>query len=264
MGSPASTLLAVGLFLVGLNIGIAQPLFCGGENKCLADAHSAHLALPHSSRKQEPTDAQQCPATRVEVSGASSVEYRAACAAADTALQLLGRCNLVLKRPLRVAVESEVDHPHPQIGLVFGVFDPIREQIRIARPASISALAGGTPFAALSIDDLYESIIVHEIVHGVMHQHQRRPVTSQALYEYLAYALQIESMPPAARNRFLEALAPATYAHELLFNDLLLFMNPHFFAASAYKHFSAALDRCAILQSLLEGEATFIVNLPRL
>lgn len=160
----------VGLSLVGLNIGMAQSLFCGGKNKCLADAHSARLALPHSSQKQEPTDAQRCPTTRVEVSGASSVEHHTACAAADTALRLLGRCDLVLKRPLRVAVESEVDHTHPQIGLVFGVFDPVREQIRIARPASIRTLAEGTPFAALPIDDLSESVIVHEIVHGVMHQ----------------------------------------------------------------------------------------------
>jgi hypothetical protein len=92
-----------------------------------------------------------------------------------------------------------------------------------------------------------------------MHQNLKRPVTSHAAYEYPAYALQIESLAPNVREKFLQSFdQTAITGAAIIFNDSILFFDPYFFAARAYHHFKAAANGCAHLTALLEGEVAFI------
>jgi hypothetical protein len=145
---------------------------------------------------------------------------------------------------------------------VFGLFHPKDGEVLVGQEASISALAEGTPYSKLRPRDLQESLIVHEIVHAVMHQNLKWQPTSYAVYEYPAYALQIESLTLHAREAFLGAVPNRAGPGHLLFNDMVLFGNPFFFAASAYEHFKATGNGCAHLNALLYGEVDFIVTLP--
>ena len=104
---------------------------------------------------------------------------------------------------------------------------------------------------------------MHEVVHGALHQNLKRPATSHAAYEYPAYALQIESLAPPVREKFLRSFDRAAMKSDFLFNDTVLFFDPFFFAARAYHHFKDSTNGCANLTSILEGEVAFIVP-PRL
>ena len=169
----------------------------------------------------------------------------------------MGRCGIALQRSLHVHIQQEVRHPFG--GQIFGYFDTKRERVIVTQPASIPSLAEGTPYNALPRDDFYKSLIVHEVVHGVMHQNLKRPATSQAAYEYPAYALQIESLPPDVRSRFLQSFDEEGIRYDALFSDTILSFDPFFFAARAYRHFNASGNGCAYLSALLEGGASFIV-----
>ena len=133
---------------------------------------------------------EQCIGAPVHVSAASSDERHVACSAAGDALRLLGRCNIFPRRPLQVHVLSEVRHPYS--GPIFGLFDTKQERVLVTRSTNIAALVKGTPYEELPLDDFYRSLVVHEVVHGTLHQNLKRPATSHAAYEYPAYALQIE------------------------------------------------------------------------
>jgi hypothetical protein len=180
--------------------------------------------------------------------------------AANRALQLFAHCGLAAKRTVHVRIQDEVHHPHS--GLVFGLFDPTKEVVRIARRARLPELIKQTPYATLPLEDFYASLVVHEVVHALMHQHQSKLATSQSAYEYLAYALQIETMPPAVRSTFLEPFKPAEFSSDIMLNDFLLFLKPQYFAARAHALFSRANDRCAHIHALLNGELDFIVSTP--
>jgi hypothetical protein len=96
-----------------------------------------------------------------------------------------------------------------------------------------------------------------------MHQNLQRRLASHAEAEYPAYALQIESLPPDVRDRFLQSFdQAAAKADTFLFNDVVLSADPFFFAASAYSHFKALGNGCGHFRALLAGEARFIATMP--
>jgi hypothetical protein len=121
---------------------------------------------------------QRCLGVPVDVTAASADERYLVCSAASDAIQLLGRCGIALRRPLHVHIMSEVRHPFS--GPIFGLFDTKKERVLVTQETNIPSLVKDTPFAKLPQRDFYKSLIVHEVVHGVMHQNLKRPAASHA------------------------------------------------------------------------------------
>jgi hypothetical protein len=233
---------------------------CGGDYVCLPEDPTATVTWADKSavaaKAAGMAEPYRCPGAAVDVTAASPEERHLACSAADHALQLLGRCGIALRRSLQVQIMSVVRHPFS--GPIFGLFDTKQERVLVTQEANIPALVKDTPYAALPQRDFYRSLIVHEVIHGVMHQNLKRPATSHAAHEYPAYALQIESLAPHVRDAFLKSFDQTAIASKSLFNDTVLFFDPYFFAASAYHHFKASPGGCSHLTALLEGEVSFI------
>jgi hypothetical protein len=203
----------------------------------------------------------RCPDVPVDVAGASQEEHDLTCAAARDALQVLARCGISLRRPLSIHIMREVRHPFS--GPIFGLFDVGRERVLVTQYANIAALIEHTPYRELPPTEFYASLIVHEVVHGVLHQNYGRRPKTHAAYEYPAYALQIEHLSARARERFLQSSAREPDAREgFLFTDAILLFDPFFFAARAYQHFKSSTDGCAHIHSILEGAADFITAPP--
>lgn len=241
--------------------GEAQEAVCGGDYVCIAETQKAPVTGVEKSSAAAKLASlgvlERCPGLAVDVAAVSDDERRLVCSAAATAVQLLGRCGIVLPRPLHVHIMNEVRHPFS--GPIFGLLDTKQERVLVTREANVASLVKGTPYSKLPLRDFYRSLIVHEVVHGVMHQNLKRPAASHAAYEYPAYALQIESLPTSVREAFLQSFdQTTTKAGTTLFSDTILFFDPYYFAATAYQHFKASADGCAHLTALLEGEVPFI------
>jgi hypothetical protein len=236
----------------------AQALECGGDYVCIeapAPARQPDLS-PAAAKIASLAGVERCPAAPVDVTAASPDERGLTCSAAGDAIRLLNRCGISLRRPLNVHIMSEVRHPLG--GAIFGLFDIKRERVLVTKEWNIPSLIKDTPYAKLPQRDFYRSLIVHEVVHGIMHQSLKRPVTTHAAHEYPAYALQIESLAPDVRDTFLQSFDQSAISKQTLFNDPVLFFDPYFFAASAYEHFRSSRDGCAHIRALLEGEVAFI------
>ena len=198
-----------------------------------------------------------CGNALIQVAATSEDERQLLCGAINHALELLGRCDILLRRPLGVHVMDEVRHPLSK-NAIFGFFDANQERVLITQEKTITALAKGTPYAELPQREFYRSLIVHEVTHGIMHQNFKRRPINHAASEYPAYALQLASLPAHVRASFLRSISSRAKPGEFIFNDTVLFFDPLFFAAHAYEHFESATNGCAQLQSLLEGQASFI------
>lgn len=239
-----------------------QPAVCEGDYVCISERTAVGL----DKRSEPPKIAgrvqpERCPEAPVDVMAASSEERHLVCSAAHDVVQRLGRCEISLRRPLDVEIVDEVRHP-VSADPIFGFFDTNRERVLISQERAIPSLAEGTPYAVLPQRDFYRSVIVHEVVHGIMHQNLKRPALSHAAYEYPAYALQVESLPPDVRDKLLSAVPNAVGSGELRVNDAILFFDPFLFAVRAYGHLKSATDGCAQLHALLEGQASFVPILP--
>lgn len=203
---------------------------------------------------------ERCPAAPIDVTGALSEEFRLACSAAHDALQLLGRCQITPRRALRLQILGEVRHPLS--GPIFGLFDTKQEIVRITQYLNIPSLIKNTPYSELPLREFYQSLIVHEVIHGVMHQNMKQSATNRAAYEYPAYALQIESLPKSVRDKFLRTFDQKAIAADSVFSDSILLFDPFFFAARAYQHFRSSGNGCAHIRALLEGDVDFIAASP--
>jgi hypothetical protein len=241
------------LCLLGSASAFAQDKVCG-DQVCGGKLASAPIERAPAAASSGQTD--RCPAVPIEVKASSADEHRLACLAGRDALQLLGRCGIAPKRVLRLEILSEVSRPFS--GPIFGMFDIAHERVLLTREANIPRLIEDTPYAGLPPRDFYKSLVVHEIVHGVMHQNLTRKVTTHAAYEYPAYALQLESLPADVRDVFLRSFDQTALKSNTLFNDSVLFFDPYIFAARAYHHYANAPDACANITNLLKGEVVFI------
>jgi hypothetical protein len=210
----------------GTEQGQTQVVQCGGDYVCIVEAQT--VAQPARSSDAPKVvnlaHSDRCPEAPVDVTAGSPEERRLACAAASDALEGLGRCGIAPRRPLQVHIMSEVRHPFS--GAIFGLFDTKQERVLVTQEANIPALVKDTPYARLPQHDFYRSLIVHEVVHGVMHQNLKRPASSHAAYEYPAYALQIEALAPHVRDAFLKSFDQAAIASKSLFSDSVLFFDP--------------------------------------
>jgi hypothetical protein len=247
-----STLPLVCLF--GTHQVPAQTVQCGGDYACIVEAQTTGQPVQSSvvAGLANVAAPERCAEASINVTAGSPEERSLACSAASDAVRLLGRCGISLRRPLHVQIMAEVRHPFS--GPIFGLFDIKRDKVLVTQEANIPPLVEGTPYTALPQRDFYRSLIVHEVVHGVMHQNLKRPAASNSAYEYPAYALQIESLAADLREKFLRSFDRAAMASKTVFNDSILLFDPYFFAAQAYHHFKASADGCAHLTALSEGE----------
>jgi len=248
------------LGFLGTQQGQVQPAACGADEACIVGELAATPKTPDRSPKltkvARPANTERCPDAPVDVTAESADERRLACSAAADAIQRLDACGITLRRPLRVQITSEVRHPFS--GAVFGLFDTKQERVLVTQEANIPALVKGTPYAMLPRRDFYRSAIIHEVIHGVMHQNLKRPASTHAAYEYPAYALQIEALPPSVRDMFLQSFDQRAIKANSVFSDSILLFDPYFFAARAYEHFKASADGCSHLAAILEGKVSFI------
>lgn len=242
----------------------AQPARCMDDYFCTDNGPTIVAALPDAvSADGKLTDAvvaDRCPESSIDVIAASPEKRHLACSAATDAIRLLGRCGIVPQGTLLVHIVNEVRHPFS--GVILGMFDPKQGKALVTEELNIPSLVRGTPHAQLPQRDFYKSLIVHEVIHAVMHQNLKRPASSYSAYEYPAYALQIESLTQQIRDTFLQSIDQPSSEAGYLFNDAVLFSNPYYFAARAYRHFKASANGCTNLVALLEGEVSFIAAPP--
>ena len=114
--------------------------------------------------------------------------------------------------------------------------------------------------AKVDFDAVYGSIFVHEVVHAAFWKqldHSKREPVSAMATEYVAYALQILSLPEVDRESLLAAFPRKPPTDLAPFNYFALQISPLRFATNAYTHFMSLDDRCQFLREIISGGVEF-------
>ncbi len=177
------------------------------------------------------------------------------CARAATSLDLLASCNLQQTDPFSIEVTPVLPS---EFGECFGVFHCNDDLVQVLAPDALSeAIHRSGNFTNLPLDVLFDSLVTHEISHVLAFQSSSGVPRTSAEAEYIAYAMQMESLPEKDRNAFLQA-HPVTQPVSLMgLNDVILSFSPEVFAVRAWTHFRIEGNGCEFIRKILKREVNF-------
>jgi len=181
------------------------------------------------------------------------------CKPASWAIDQMDHCGFAIKEKLTVEVVEDLRHP---FGIpVVGKSDSSEFSVQVASPSQCRQLAREEiALAEVEFHALYESIVVHEVIHAVLWQqrdHPKNESVSEIAGEYVAYAFQLLSLPEADRVKLLAGYPGAPPSDLGPFNSMALMLNPLRFATNAYRHLMSVDDRCEFLRKIISGEVEF-------
>lgn len=112
------------------------------------------------------------------------------------------------------------------------------------------------PFRVPMCQAMWQSFVAHEVAHAVAQASFRMPTPSLEAHEYIAYVVQLATLPEAIRQQLLEAFDNQAFQHERQINQIFLHLDPEVFAVKAYRHYVAQADPQAFFQRLLTRRLT--------
>ncbi|MGP6086652.1 hypothetical protein [Antarctobacter jejuensis] len=175
------------------------------------------------------------------------------CEVVSRSLPVLRNCHLVARRPLVIRVSQQL-HGTGYIAR----FAPHRQEILLPAPQDLgNHFAADSAFLTVPKRDLFESIIVHEMVHALFSSTICGRETCLAGHEYLAYALQIDALPKQSRDQLLTAFPEVKPQGLEWFDNRTLTETPELFAVTAWRHFNQPAHGCDLVSGLVTGKTVF-------
>lgn len=195
-----------------------------------------------------------CAEPGFSVTGADPARAAEICATAAGLRVALDDCGLAQDRPLTIEVVTQVLHP---VGSCFAAYDCHFEAIRVLDPALYpTAIPPGEPYARLPAPVVLRALLAHELAHAFATQTAARAL-APVDQEYIAAAMELETMEPGWRRVYLDALGPEVPPSAGLIDIWIYALAPRAFAANAWRHFALPGNGCDLIGRIVAGEASF-------
>ena len=199
------------------------------------------------ARGETPTPCADVP---VNVTAVDGDDVGIGCRGAGLAIAFLAKRGFTVRTPIVAEVVDAIDIiPGAS---VLGFFDPHADVVKVlARSAFSSGTTADTVLGVPMDETLYTSIFTHEVAHAVIYQNLGGRKLPLAAHEYLAYAVQLATLPPSYREPILARFPGAGFSALEQVSELALGFDPDRFAVKAYLHFRKLDDQDAVLRRLL-------------
>lgn len=109
------------------------------------------------------------------------------------------------------------------------------------------------PFRMRMCHEMWQSFVAHEVAHAVAQANFRVAKPSLEAHEYIAYVVELATLPVALRQQLLALFGNPAFQNEREINRIFLQLDPEVFAVKAYGHFIAHPDPQAFFQRLLNS-----------
>jgi hypothetical protein len=197
-----------------------------------------------------------CPDPRIAVTAEDPALASQACAAVARARPILADCQLVQTEPLSISIVPAITALGNSAHCM-AIYDCAEKRLTVLTPTALAQnLDPQSVLARIPVDDLFASLIAHELTHAFYLAAIGGATQDRANHEYAAYAMQFATLPPAARAELLTANpGPGKVTTDEL-NAMILAMAPAVFAAKVWRHFAAEGNGCAFVAKLIRGEVT--------
>lgn len=221
---------------------------------CLyAVALAAALLAPVSAMASQD---QTCEDPMIRVDVADDGIARRACEAVARTKSMLAACDIHQRTPIVITVVEQANHP--QFGDCLGFYDVKSACLHVTAPGRYPELLGEKDARrSLPPEVVFESLIVHEMVHVLVEQNDVSFYVSPAEHEFMASGFEMQSLAPKFREILLEADPVAPGGSMDLVNLGIYILAPRVFANNAWRIQEAQEGVCAIPHAIMEGENVF-------
>jgi hypothetical protein len=210
------------------------------------------VAIGVLSTRETGPNATRCGGGVVTVIAGAAADREAGCAGAGRAIAVLDDLGLPVLGPIVVQVVDELVIANGVAAL--GTFDPRTRVVKVLARSAYSVGKADEGVLGLPLDDhLHASVFAHEVTHAVFHQHEARIPLSPAAHEYVAYSVQLTTLPPDHRRRVLERFKVSPFDNVEQVNGMILAFDPNGFGVKAFLHFQGAADQNAVLENLIRA-----------
>lgn len=196
---------------------------------------------------------QTCLEGRISVETQTATTAVTICKVATQVVPLFQQCGLTQSAPIRVQV-GETEHDW------MGSYDTNTGTIGIAPPATLrSLLPQASMWQHLASDRHFESVLVHELAHALLHQKTGRVARSVANQEYVAYAMQLSWLTSTERQALFSSVGTEPDNPRAYLNDFIALSAPETFAQAVWSHFRQPWNGCTFVGQLIEGTDTLFI-----
>lgn len=217
-------------------------------------AAAAAIALAATAGSANPLACDGIPVTVRAVDAALAARI---CEAASRALPRLAECGVELSHPQTVEVADSL----PQG--CRGIYHCGENRIEVLSPEALQRerLEEG-PFHPLPTLVYFDSVIAHELAHAAYDAVPCPYDDCLATSEYVAYAMQVRSLPPEHRAAFEAEIEMDVRVRRHDISPITLMLAPGSFAGKVWSHFAQREDGCAYVAQMMAGELYLDVERP--
>ena len=217
---------------------------------CLAVV-AATLAHPAAAAER------RCGGTNTTVYADSTYDAYLACAGAADAVAFLAQQGFTVDTVMQIDVLDTVfvhSTENPSFR-VLGQFDAARNRILVTSIAGQRQMAAKKPIFGIPYNDaLFRSVVAHEVAHAIAEDNFQIVEPSRLAHEYIAYIVQIATLPPHLRYQIFDHHPVPAFDSEVEINPMVYGLNPDVFAVKSYLHYRKPTVGVAFIQTLLNRD----------
>lgn len=196
---------------------------------------------------------QPCPNSAALVTFHAEEDYQIVCQAVELGITFMQANGFRMPSMIRIAVVDEVTGNHA--AGVYGQYSALHNQIEMLGIQKFMAAAEGRKVFGVTADkDIFRSFIIHEVAHAVAQSNFRLEAPPGIAQEYIAYVVQLATLPAAVLQKVLDGFRFKGFASEREITSIYYGLSPDNFAVKSYLHFAAHHNSKAFISRLLNED----------
>lgn len=199
----------------------------------------------------------RCAGTNATVNADIAYDAYLACTGAADAVAFLSQQGFTVDTVMQIDIlDSVFLHPEEQPSFrILGQFDAKQNRIMVTSIEGQREMAKEKPIFGVPYEvALFRSVVAHEVAHAIAEDNFHVEEPTRLAHEYIAYIVQLATMPPRLSQRVFETFPTQAFASEMEINLMIYGLNPNLFAVKAYRHFRSPGVGVTFLQTLLSRD----------
>lgn len=197
-----------------------------------------------------------CPQLDVSVISSADEDVPDVCAAASTVFSFFRQLGLHTTVPLVVSIVASM--PDEMGAAMLGCFTANNNRISIV---TFEVAKSRGPWFGRPIDRaLYRSLAAHELAHALAWCNTSNGPLSVRAREYVAYAVQFQTMDSDLRQAILADTPVSGFETEQEISDTYFYLAPSRFGVDAYRHYIRPENGPRYLREILRGAALPVLD----